>query len=66
MLFRSVEANEYAVKLDLLRDASLRRRSEEALVSIIVPVTDSEERALGVASRAAGVVVPALGTALPS
>ena len=33
-----VEANEYRVKWDLLRDAALHRRSDEALVRIIVPI----------------------------
>jgi EpsI family protein len=32
------EANEYRVKLDLIRDAALRRRSEESLVRIVVPL----------------------------
>lgn len=32
------EANEYRVKLDLIRDSALRRRSEESLVRIVVPL----------------------------
>jgi len=61
-----VEASEYGVKLDLLRDAALQRRTEEAVVRVVVPVTDSEARAF---ERAAGVardVVPAMWRALPS
>lgn len=60
-----VQASEYGVKLNLLRDAALRHRSEEALVRIIVPVTSSEEQAFGLAARAARTVLPALATALP-
>lgn len=61
-----VEANEYAVKFDLLRDAALRRRSEEALVRIVVPVDSSADRALTLATRVAGTLVPALQRALPT
>ena len=60
-----VQANEYGVKLNLLRDAALRHRSEEALVRIIVPVGDSEERAFALAARAAQTVMPALRASLP-
>lgn len=34
-----VESNEYRVKWDLMRDAALRGRTEEALVRIVVPVS---------------------------
>ncbi len=61
-----IQANEYKVKLNLLRDAALRGRSEEALVRIIVPVRDSEERAYALAARAARSVMPALWAALPT
>jgi len=61
-----VASNEYLVKWDLLRDAALRRRSEEALVRIVVPVVSTEEAALTRARSIAGVVVPALATALPT
>lgn len=37
-----VTASEYAVKWNLLRDAALSGRTEEALVRIIVPVTENE------------------------
>lgn len=60
-----VASNEYAVKWDLVRDAALRRRSEEALVRIVVPVTDSEEPALTLASKVASRLVPSLGSVLP-
>ncbi len=33
-----IAANEYAVKWDLLRDAAISRRTDEALVRVIVPV----------------------------
>lgn len=57
--------DEYGVKLDLLRDAALRRRSDEALVRIVVPVTAEGEAALETARRAASVVIPSLSRALP-
>ncbi len=58
--------NEYLVKWDLLRDAALKRRSDEALVRIVVPVTDSQAGASRVAAAAAQRVIPALWAALPS
>lgn len=61
-----VESNEYVVKWDLLRDAALRRRTEEALVRVVVPITGSEAQAFDLASRVAGTLVPAVGTALPN
>lgn len=60
-----VESNEYAVKWDLLRDSALRRRSDEALVRVLVPVTGTEEDAFRMAARVAGELVPAVYTALP-
>lgn len=39
------ESNEYQVKLDLVRDAALKRRSEEALVRILVPLVGMDEAA---------------------
>ena len=60
-----VEANEYVVKWDLLRDAALRQRSEEALVRIVVPITESQDQAFDLAARAAEALVPALNRALP-
>lgn len=61
-----VEANEYRVKWDLLRDSALRGRSDEALVRVIVPVTGSEKEAFQLASRVAGSMVPAVDRSLPS
>ena len=58
--------NEYRVKWDLLRDAALLRRSDEALVRIVVPVRGSEAAALRTAIVAAEAVVPALQRALPA
>jgi EpsI family protein len=61
-----VQANEYLVKWDLLRDAVLRQRTEEALVRIVVPVRgDDQAGALVAAREAAGRVIPALWSALP-
>jgi EpsI family protein len=61
-----VESNEYVVKWDLLRDAALKQRSDEALVRVVVPVTDGEEGAFQVAAQVAAVLVPAIYNALPS
>jgi len=61
-----VEANEYLVKWDLLRDAVLRRRTEEALVRIVVPIRSDEAEALDLATRVAAQLIPAVGTALPA
>jgi EpsI family protein len=61
-----VASNEYRVKWDLLRDAALRRRSDEALVRVVVPIVGSDDRALAAAVSAAGVLIPALEAALPS
>ena len=61
-----VAASEYRVKWDLLRDAILRRRSEEALIRVVVPVTSTVDAAAGVATRVAGDLMPALASTLPS
>lgn len=61
-----VEADEYRVKWNLLRDSALRARSDEALVRIIVPVRDSREAALDLAARVAAQLIPAVGKALPA
>jgi len=58
--------NEYLVKWDLLRDAALLRRSDEALVRIVVPVRGSETEAATAARAAAAIIVPAVYRALPS
>jgi len=61
-----VASNEYLVKWDLLRDAALRRRSDEALVRIVVPIRTSEAQAFALASRIAEQLVGALHGALPA
>lgn len=61
-----VANNEYTVKWDLLRDAALHRRSEEALVRIVVPVVDSEESAFALASSVASKLIPSVQRALPA
>jgi EpsI family protein len=58
--------NEYRVKWDLLRDAALRRRSDEALVRIVVPVRGAESEAAALAVRVTRLLVPAVYSALPS
>ncbi len=63
-----VAANEYLVKLDLLRDAALRRRTDEALVRLVIPITPemSEAQADELARRAAASLVPTLYEHLPA
>jgi EpsI family protein len=60
-----VEANEYKVKWDLLRDAAIKRRTDEALVRIVVPTTGTEEEAFREAARVAAQLVPAVNKAIP-
>jgi EpsI family protein len=60
-----VANDEYLVKLDLLRDAALRRRSDEALVRVVVPVEDDEEAAEELAVRVAKELMESLEHALP-
>jgi EpsI family protein len=60
-----VEANEYVVKWDLLRDQALFGRSDEALVRVIVPVTSTEDAAYEQAVRVARELVPGVERALP-
>jgi EpsI family protein len=63
-----VAADEYGVKWDLLRDAALKSRSEEALVRLVLPISDAQsaEAADTLARAAIRSVVPALFEALPS
>jgi EpsI family protein len=62
-----VASNEYLVKWQLLRDAALRRRSDEALVRIIVPVAGgAEDAADSLAAGQARRVIEELYKALPS
>jgi EpsI family protein len=61
-----IASSEYRVKLHLLLDSALRRRSDEALVRIVVPVAGEDvDSALRTASEAAQVIIPALEQALP-
>lgn len=60
-----IEANEYAVKWDLLRDAAFRGRSDEALVRIIVPIKGDVEDAFQQATSVAQEVIPAVYRSLP-
>jgi EpsI family protein len=63
-----VAANEYRVKLDLLRDATFRGRTEEALVRVVVPlsaeVTDSAAEAM--ARQVTAELIPEIGAVLPT
>lgn len=63
-----VVANEYRVKWELLRDAALRGRTEEALVRIVVRLNDqtSEAVAAEVAAGVAAELIPALDRVLPA
>jgi len=61
-----VSANEYRVKWELLRDASLKHRTDEALVRIVVPVWTTEEDAEQLARRVAFWLVPSVYHLLPS
>ncbi|HEX9107679.1 MAG TPA: EpsI family protein [Longimicrobiales bacterium] len=61
-----VEASEYAVKWQLLLDTALRRRSDEALVRIIVPITTTEADAFRVGSAMAAQIAPGVRAALPA
>jgi len=62
-----VAANEYLVKWDLLRDAALEARSEEALVRLVLPLTKEQQEpaADALARDAIGTIVPSLFQALP-
>jgi EpsI family protein len=63
-----ISSNEYKVKLELLRDAALTGRSEEALVRIVLPLDTpaSEPAADSLAAQVALAVIPAMNRALPS
>lgn len=61
-----VEANEYVVKWDLLRDAALHHHTEEALVRVVVPVIGDEDAAFKIAAQVAAALATSLGAALPS
>ena len=61
-----VEANEYRVKLQLLRDAALRGRTEEALVRVVVPVLGSQDEAVALARRVSAQLMPEVSRVLPA
>ena len=61
-----IEASEYRVKWNLLRDAAVHRRSEEAIVRVMVPVYGSEEDAFKLAASVAARLMPAVEQALPT
>jgi EpsI family protein len=61
-----IEASEYAVKWDLLRDAAVIRRSDEALVRIVIFSGSDQSQATETATRVAAQVMPALERALPA
>ena len=60
-----VAHNEYLVKWDLLRDAAVQGRSEEALVRVMLPVTGTEDEAMDHAAAIVRELVPAIYEALP-
>jgi len=49
-----------------MRDAVLKRRTDEALVRVVVPIVTGEEEAFAAARALAVQVKPALDRALPS
>jgi EpsI family protein len=62
-----IAANEFRVKFDLLRDAALRGRTEEALVRIVVPVSKGDIAAADTLARqAAGPLAAAVDRVLPA
>lgn len=62
-----VANNEYAVKIELLRDAALLGRTEEALVRVVVPVAGNDIAAAdSVAARVAAGLVPVVSDLLPT
>ncbi|HET9603725.1 MAG TPA: EpsI family protein [Gemmatimonadales bacterium] len=60
-----VEPSEYRVKWELLRDAALTGRSEEALVRIVVPITEQMTNPDSVATSVGQMLVPAVRELLP-
>lgn len=63
-----VAGNEYVVKWHLLRDAATRRRTDEALVRLVIPITPrmSLEDADRLAEQAARELIPDLNRHLPA
>jgi EpsI family protein len=60
-----ISSNEYKVKWELLRDAALRGRSEEALVRIVLPLEGSEAAVDSLAAATARILIPAIDRSLP-
>jgi len=60
-----VEGNEYRVKFQLLRDAALQGRSDEALVRVVVPVATTDSAAAALGRRVSAELVPAVFRVLP-
>ena len=63
-----VAANEYRVKWELLRDAAISGRSEEALVRIVIRLrpTMNEQQAEQLATRIAAELIPSVFQVLPT
>ncbi len=63
-----VAASEYQVKWELLRDAALKARTEEAMVRIVVPLGDASGDAAAdrLADEAVRRLVPSLNGVLPA
>jgi EpsI family protein len=64
-----VVANEYTVKLDLLRDALFRRRTDEALVRLVIPIStgpDELARADALASTTVREVIRLVAAHVPA
>lgn len=63
-----VEASEYAVKWQLLRDSAMRRRSDEALVRVMVPLTPtiSLDSAAVLSRGVAAKLIPEVDARLPA
>ncbi|MDX2060328.1 MAG: EpsI family protein [Gemmatimonadales bacterium] len=62
-----ISANEYRVKWELIRDAAFRRRTDEALVRIVVPAgeRDPDDQLEQLAQTAARALVVDVGRVLP-
>ena len=61
-----VSANEYRVKWELLRDKAFLKRSDEALVRIVVPMYGEEQEAEQLAEAAAAEIIPEVFAVLPT
>jgi EpsI family protein len=62
-----VASSEYAVKWDLLRDAALTGRTEEALVRIVIPLNDDRiTQPDSLAQQIARTMMPQVAAILPA